>query len=150
MNPSTENTTKPAKILVALFRQHSAMQSLQHGENKSPRCHPARERQTVKSGRVLRARPLTDSSCCCICCSCPGRSAPPDTRRRRRTPESPRHATPRAGKIKSNVFKGNKKITCQVKRNNQNCFAAVLYASYNHVAFSALASECRLYTKLFF
>lgn len=30
MNPSTEKTTKPAKMLVALLRQHSARQSLQH------------------------------------------------------------------------------------------------------------------------
>lgn len=29
MNPSTENTAKPAKILVALFRQHRAKQSLE-------------------------------------------------------------------------------------------------------------------------
>ncbi|TNN44601.1 hypothetical protein EYF80_045203 [Liparis tanakae] len=36
MNPSTENTTKPAKILVALFRQHSTKQSLQHTDNNKP------------------------------------------------------------------------------------------------------------------
>lgn len=34
MNPSTENTTKPAKMLVALLRQQSARQSLQHGQQK--------------------------------------------------------------------------------------------------------------------
>lgn len=34
MYPSTENTATPAKILVALLRQHSARQSLQHSQNK--------------------------------------------------------------------------------------------------------------------
>lgn len=34
MNPSTENTTKPAKMLVALLRQQSARQSLQHSQKK--------------------------------------------------------------------------------------------------------------------
>ena len=34
-NPIKENTIKPQKILVAAFRQHSAMQSLQHTKNNN-------------------------------------------------------------------------------------------------------------------
>lgn len=94
MNPSTENTTKPAKILVALFRQHSAKQSLQHTDNKKPALSRRRRRGTLN---VLRAGTRTCSSYCCICCSSPERSALPGTRRRRRTPESQRRARPGSG-----------------------------------------------------
>lgn len=97
MNPSTENTAKPAKILVALFKQHRAMQSLQQKKT----WHDDPSLQNVKPQLIISmwVRPLTCSSCCCIGCSLQVRWVLPDTQRRRRTPESRHHATPAGGKI---------------------------------------------------
>lgn len=106
MNPSIENTAKPAKILVALFKQHSTTQSLQ--QNKMTTLHWQRvfKCKTVtwlctERHVSMWVRSLTCSSCCCIGCSLLEQSVPPDRQRRRRTPESPRHATPVGGKILS-------------------------------------------------
>lgn len=48
MNPSTENTAKPAKILVALFRQHSAKQSLEQDRETSQKYRKIKKKTTKK------------------------------------------------------------------------------------------------------
>lgn len=106
INPSTENTAKPAKILVALFRQHSATQSLQQNKMTNLHCQRVHKCKTVLWWCTVIARhasmwvrTLTCSSCCCIGCSLLEQSVLPDTQHRRRAPESLHHAIPTGGKI---------------------------------------------------
>lgn len=53
MNPSTENTAKPAKILVALFRQHSAKQSLEQDRETSQKYRKIKKKQQKKTINVM-------------------------------------------------------------------------------------------------
>ena len=90
MNPRKENTTTPAKILVALFKTHSAKQSLQQTTNGTHECKKWRRDDVLTAARLC-VRALTCSSRCCICCSSPERSALLDSGRRSKSPETLHH-----------------------------------------------------------
>lgn len=99
MNPSTENTAKPATTLVPLFSKHSIRESLQITKAKCSHCMWQNMRLLIfkylfkiKVNNYWSS--CTYSSCCCICCSFPAQLGSPHRYCRRRRSDSQPPSTP--------------------------------------------------------